>query len=511
MEFQLALKDIVQKYGKDIFLDVKRLKALLADYQVEKKYITQVETFLKTGHLKQIIESAPTQIDTLKQNKLVDSICEDTGYDHKNVTNTLTHILTTIGIENKKVIVKKEEVSDGIVIQVNKQLGIIRAYDSRTSNTLTIAKVQIMASTGDVVAQCAMGDYFSNPETVDFGKAMIWYKKAAESGYAKAQWLYGTGFFNGLGVQKDLIQAEYWFRKSAEQGYADGQYGLAGYYVTNKDYVNAEIWLKKAVLQGHADAKIMLETISSFASHYAVSKSGEANKNLGNHVSYDDLLKKAFSEYKTGGWDKAISYLDSCIDNNRNFLGAYIVRGEIYLQMDDYQKALSDFRKAIEIDPNNVTAFYDRGLLYVKLGEVDKSLADFDKAIYLDVTYADAYANRANVFLQMREFEKAVRDCTKAIELSPDDSFIALYNRGLAYANLKKFPKALADFSDAIQQAPENGTTQIAEVFAKRGMCHIQLGNRQDALRDFEKFLELDPQNPNASLIRDGLKELRRM
>ncbi|MDR2719532.1 MAG: tetratricopeptide repeat protein [Nitrososphaerota archaeon] len=546
MEFQLTLNEIVQKYGKDIFFNSQRLKALLADYQVEKKYIIQIETFLKTGHLTQIIESAPSQIDTLKQNRLIDNICEDTGYDHKIVSNMLTCMLTSIDVKNKicgepkkqefavtfppEIISQKEnavlhqttsistktspneeanklkKTSKEIIIQVNKQLGLINAYDDRTAKTLTIAKVQIMASNGDVVAQCAMGDYFSCPEIADLDKAMVWYKKAAESGHAKAQWLYGTGFFNGLGVQKDLRQSEYWFRKSAEQGNAGGQYGLAGYYVANKNYVAAEIWLKKAVSQGHTDAKMMLDAISSWASHQGMPKEySEEHKNGEKRAIYDNLSKKAISEYINGDWTKALSYLDNCIDENINFLEAYLVRGELHAEMGSYQKALNDFKKVIEIDPNNAVAFCCRGWIYAKLDEdLEKSLADFNKAISLDVNYAVAYANRANMFLKMGEYRKAVRDCTKAIELLPKDSFIAHYNRGLAYANLREFSKAVSDYNDAIEQSPEN-----AEAYARRGMCHVQLGNDKEAIRDLEKFLELDPENINAPLIRNGLKELR--
>jgi len=150
-----------------------------------------------------------------------------------------------------------------IIIQINKQRGVINAYDDRTAKTYSIDEIQNMAFNGDVVAQCAMGDYFSTPEIVDFGKAVVWYKKAAENGNAKAQWLYGSSFFTGMGgVQKDLSQAEYWFKKSAEQGNMEGKYSLAGCYFINGDLINAEYWFSKAAEQGHAEAKMMLKSVS---------------------------------------------------------------------------------------------------------------------------------------------------------------------------------------------------------------------------------------------------------
>ena len=94
-----------------------------------------------------------------------------------------------------------------ITIQVYND-GKMVAYDNRNSKTYAIEKLQYLASKGDTLAECAMGD----------DKAMPWYRKAAEKGNAKAQWCLGCGYFQGLGIEKDLKQAEYWFSKSAEQG-----------------------------------------------------------------------------------------------------------------------------------------------------------------------------------------------------------------------------------------------------------------------------------------------------
>ena len=147
-----------------------------------------------------------------------------------------------------------------IIIQINKQLGTINAYDDRAAKTYTIEELRNLASKGDNEAQKAMGDYFF--EIKNDGEAMVWYKKAAENGNAKAQWHLGARYFAGWGVKKDLSQAEYWFRKSAEQGDAGGQHGLGGCYHAKHDFVNAKHWLEKAAAQGHADAKSALEAVS---------------------------------------------------------------------------------------------------------------------------------------------------------------------------------------------------------------------------------------------------------
>lgn len=84
----------------------------------------------------------------------------------------------------------------------------------------------------------------------------------AEQGDAGAQFMTGLMYRDGLGVEKDDMQAVHWFRKSAEQGEADAQSGLAFMYSKGKgvirDYEQAELWFRKAAEQGDANAQYNL-------------------------------------------------------------------------------------------------------------------------------------------------------------------------------------------------------------------------------------------------------------
>jgi TPR repeat protein len=47
---------------------------------------------------------------------------------------------------------------------------------------------------------------------------VTWYRKAADKGFAQAQFILGVCSANGEGVAKELVQAVSWYRKAAEQG-----------------------------------------------------------------------------------------------------------------------------------------------------------------------------------------------------------------------------------------------------------------------------------------------------
>ena len=50
-------------------------------------------------------------------------------------------------------------------------------------------------------------------------EALKWYRKAAEQGYAAAQFNVGALYYNGECVEEDEEEALKWFRKAAAQGY----------------------------------------------------------------------------------------------------------------------------------------------------------------------------------------------------------------------------------------------------------------------------------------------------
>jgi len=70
---------------------------------------------------------------------------------------------------------------------------------------------------------------------------------------------------NGDGVDKDPTKAIEWYSKAADQGYAIAQYALGICYLrgngVNSNEVNATYWLQKAAMQGDTNAQLVLDKI----------------------------------------------------------------------------------------------------------------------------------------------------------------------------------------------------------------------------------------------------------
>ena len=100
---------------------------------------------------------------------------------------------------------------------------------------------------------------FGNGVEKDETEAVKWFQKAAQQEYAEAQHYLGYCLFSGTGVEKDETEAVTWFRKAAVQGNAEAQYDL-GYCLASgtgveKDETEAVTWFQKAAQQGYAEAQ----------------------------------------------------------------------------------------------------------------------------------------------------------------------------------------------------------------------------------------------------------------
>ena len=62
----------------------------------------------------------------------------------------------------------------------------------------------------------------------DTRKAILWYKEAAEQGYAHAQYTLGLIYRNGTGINVNHYESQKWLKLAAKQHYKNAERLLAG-------------------------------------------------------------------------------------------------------------------------------------------------------------------------------------------------------------------------------------------------------------------------------------------
>lgn len=146
--------------------------------------------------------------------------------------------------------------------------GIARAQEARTPacprDDKDFAAIQQQAETNDPAAQMALAScYDLGMHVKPDGKASIGLlTKAANQGYAPAEYELGRIYLYGRGVNIDYAQALLWESKAAEQGDARAQRDLAFMYERGfgvaADPAKAAEWNQKAAAQGNAEAQLHL-------------------------------------------------------------------------------------------------------------------------------------------------------------------------------------------------------------------------------------------------------------
>ena len=202
----------------------------------------------------------------------------------------------------------------------------------------------------------------------------------------------------------------------------------------------------------------------------------------------------------------------------------------------EYLRAIEKLDRAIESDPDNALAYRRRGLAYFRLGEYASAAEDFNKAVTRDPTDAIAYYYRGASVAALQVFDLAIEDLDKAFELDPGLERTmgpdALVGRAYDIRGIDRFSEgeiglAIEDFEMAIAFDPDNAgalnnlcwslslTGRAAEAlqhcdgaldidpntfqaYDSRGLVHALLGDYEQAVEDFTKFLDwLDTQPSN--------------
>jgi len=124
------------------------------------------------------------------------------------------------------------------------------------------------AEEGDPKAQLRLGMAYLKPPAgaaADPVLALKWIQRAADQGYADAQYALGAMYHGGRGALQSFPAAFKWFERAAQQNHADAQYSLGVMYRTGQgvpaDKSKAYIWFNLSAAQGHPRAREARDTL----------------------------------------------------------------------------------------------------------------------------------------------------------------------------------------------------------------------------------------------------------
>lgn len=205
-----------------------------------------------------------------------------------------------------------------------------------------------------------------------------------------------------------------------------------------------------------------------------------------NPKAAESYVKRAVILAESKLLTQAIADMSKAITLDKDNARFRNTRGYFYLSQQSYPQAYQDFSDAIGLDDKFSQAHNNRGLVSVATKLFDKAIKDFDEALKLDPKYVDAHNNKGYALMSSDKFAEAVVEFSKAIEINP--KYVnAWNNRGQAYLKSQQAEKAIADFSEAIKLVPGNLT-----YLAARADAYVAAGKTTEAEGDRERVTWLN-------------------
>ncbi|TWU37490.1 Tetratricopeptide repeat protein [Novipirellula aureliae] len=185
------------------------------------------------------------------------------------------------------------------------------------------------------------------------------------------------------------------------------------------------------------------------ASEIAVAMDGEPDPVL----CYIDL----FHEYQATGNHRdavviAASRLEDLAPEEPD---AFIVRGELLIQEENYEGAEELFREVVRLDSQSIEGWDRLFYIYDALGRKAELLEVAENLLDIAPEMAIVHAMHAYSFVMNNRYEEAVRACDRSLEMDQENP-LAWRVRSAAKRGLNDKKGALDDIDQAIRLAPED-------------------------------------------------------
>jgi len=195
---------------------------------------------------------------------------------------------------------------------------------------------------------------------------------------------------------------------------------------------------------------------------------------------------------------------------------ALLDQGNALLNEGNCDAALALFQEFQSKYPEFYQIRLNIGSAYLKKGETDKAETEY-KGVLADIvrvkgdyqsdkaTSSRALAGLGEIALKKGDLEAGQKCFTEALAISPEDE-AAAYNVGEMLFSNQKVDEAVKYFELAIQIKKD-----WSKPYYKLGFVYLNKGDMAKSLEYFNKFVALDPANPEVPAVKNIIATIEKM
>ena len=209
---------------------------------------------------------------------------------------------------------------------------------------------------------------------------------------------------------------------------------------------------------------------------------------------------------------KKIQTIDEVVLPDDSFLNLLDKANELATEKR-YDEAIAYYEQVLEKNPELYQVHLSIGNCYIEEGELDKAIEEYGKVLEQSQKDASkgkemaakALAGMGECYLKKGDFETAQNYFRQSIESYPENEIIA-YNVGEICFSNQKIDDAIRYFERASQIKAD-----WPPPYLKLGYSFLNKGDYDKAILNLKKFLEVDPQSPEAPTIRKTIEYLEKI
>ncbi|MDB9389616.1 tetratricopeptide repeat-containing serine protease family protein, partial [Microcystis aeruginosa] len=239
------------------------------------------------------------------------------------------------------------------------------------------------------------------------------------------------------------------------------------------------------------------------------------------NATADIWIERGGQLHRLGRYEEAIKAFDEAIKQNDpdNVYLAWYGKGLALFALDKYQPAIEALQQAINTLPKGEDLKKFHSSILQRQSGVYRSLGDFstsagrerearenyeqaltviNQAISLVPNNPNSYNEKYAVLSRLKRYDEGLAAITQAINLAPRAAWYG--NRGNLYGDQQKYKLALDDYNKAIELNPNN-----ANAYLNRGNLYYNQQKYELALSDYSKAIDINPNYANAYYNRGNL------
>jgi tetratricopeptide (TPR) repeat protein len=182
--------------------------------------------------------------------------------------------------------------------------------------------------------------------------------------------------------------------------------------------------------------------------------------------------------------EAALEAIDHLLEDNPVVPELWVLRGQAFAQMGNYDASLENFQRSLQIRPGLEEVHFYSGMSLIRQGRLAEALVEFDAELDRDPDHSLALYHKAFVLITQHRLDEALPLLQRVVSLRPDYAE-AYYQLGKIQIDRNQLLPAVANLETAGNLDPKS------YIYYQLSRAYARSGRREAAERAIDRYREL--------------------